>query len=349
MGRKRTMKSYDPGNSRIEVEASQWLARLGNHESDSAASKRPPELVDWLKQSPEHVRAFLHASDAFFRLDGLTPQLGDDIRQLVNSNGANITVLPARGSSRRAIWQIKRYWPAAAAAVLIACVASLVWAMRDPQLYETATGEQRTVKLEDGSVVHLNTRSRIDIQYSSALRQISLLEGEALFTVERDAHRPFVVRTGSTSVRALGTAFNVYRRGPEVQVAVVDGRVQVSADSQTSSQHAPIPAQPMTLSAGEEAKVIAGHIARVRSAAIENSIAWRQRRLVFRDAPLAEVAAEFNRYNRTHVRVEGDALQAKPLTGIFSADHPQSLILYLSEFESLKVIPEGDDWVVRAR
>jgi transmembrane sensor len=105
----------------------------------------------------------------------------------------------------------------------------------------------------------------------------------------------------------------------------------------------------MTLGAGEEAVVAKGIISKTDGETVSHAVVWQQRRLVFKDTPLGEVTAEFNRYNASQLRVEGDVLKAKPLTGVFSADHPQSLVLYLTEFAELEVRPEGKDWVVRDR
>jgi transmembrane sensor len=84
-------------------------------------------------------------------------------------------------------------------------------------------------------------------------------------------------------------------------------------------------------------------------AEIVNELAWRERRLVFRGTPIAEVAAEFNRYNRVQIRIEGAAVQSKQVSGIFDVDRPQSIVLFASEDHSLVVQPDGDDWVIRAR
>jgi transmembrane sensor len=82
---------------------------------------------------------------------------------------------------------------------------------------------------------------------------------------------------------------------------------------------------------------------------VTEAVAWRQRRLVFHDARLADVAAEFNRYNRTKVRIEGRMAQELLLSGIFDADRPQALMLYAAKSAEFSVTPEGNDWVIRGR
>jgi len=117
----------------------------------------------------------------------------------------------------------------------------------------------------------------------------------------------------------------------------------------TSSDAAAVTPAPLRLAAGEEANVASGHVAKSVNPKTDNVLAWRQRRLVFYDARMADVAAEFNRYNRTQIRIEGSAAQDKILTGIFDADRPQSLMLYAAKDDSLEVQPDGNNWVIRAR
>lgn len=70
-------------------------------------------------------------------------------------------------------------------------------------------GEMPVVTLEDGSVVQLNAASAIAVEFTEKRRVIRLLRGEAFFQVAHGADRPFTVMAGTTSVTALGTAFDV--------------------------------------------------------------------------------------------------------------------------------------------
>jgi transmembrane sensor len=109
-----------------------------------------------------------------------------------------------------------------------------------------------------------------------------LVRGEASFVVERDSSRPFTVSAGDTSVRVLGTQFNVRRHAEGAEVAVVEGTVQVTAMDKQAGVAA------KKLVAGEEAQVIKGKIASRSRQTVAETLAWRQRRLVFHDARLAE-------------------------------------------------------------
>jgi transmembrane sensor len=231
--------------------------------------------------------------------------------------------------------------------------------------YATGRGEQRTLKLEDGSVVYLNTQSRLEVRFAKNVRAIRLLEGEALFSVERDPARPFRVMAGSTMIQAIGTRFNVYSSDAGATISVVEGTVQVSPETESSSSPSPTPLAANTAAVGQvaarephEARLSAGEQARVsRDGGIvkrtvpdlSQIVAWRERRLVFRADALTEVAAQFNRYNSVQIRVAGDALRAKQITGVFDADDPRSFLQFLERDGALAVEERGNDIIVRLR
>jgi transmembrane sensor len=203
------------------------------------------------------------------------------------------------------------------------------------ETYTTGIGEQRSFKLADGSTLHLNVMSRAKVKFSGQLRRVQLLEGEALFVVRSDAQRPFQVTTDTAAVQVLGTQFNVNRQHGRTTVSVLDGAVRAGNESASEE-----------LGAGEEASVTLERVERNPEPDTANAVAWRQRRLVFRDDTLAEVVAEFNRYNAAQIRVEGKA-RDKQLIGIFNADDPQSLMLFLGRDGSLDIERDAKGFAIR--
>ena len=111
------------------------------------------------------------------------------------------------------------------AAGIVALLGAVLWA--DPawhtQRYATAAGERQHLTLPDGSDLTLNTRTVAEVEWHLRSRQVRLVDGEALFDVTHSTWRPFVVRAGETTVRVVGTAFNVRRADPHVTVTVLRG------------------------------------------------------------------------------------------------------------------------------
>lgn len=328
--------------ARLADQAADWVVRLDEEPTDECRN----ELVSWLRTSPRHLDEFLLAQATYGAFREMGPQHGFQIQ---GAAAADATVVPLvatndgarRGDARalpgRARWQS---WPVAAALAGVSLGLGLwIWAAQDREnVYATAVGEQRTVRLPDGSLLSLNTHSRAQVSFSRQGRNVSLLEGEALFDVAPDPARPFRVMAGATAIDVLGTQFNVRRNGEETRVSVVDGKVRVSA-------------------AGEAAEVIGGGEARVKhgesaqpvKADLEQTLAWRERRLVFRGTSLAEVIGEFNRYNARPLRLEDESLAQRRISGVFHVDDPSTILKFLQKESALQIEEHGNETVIRER
>jgi transmembrane sensor len=323
----------------LNEEAAEWLLTL----HDTPTPEAQAAFCDWLARSADHMQTFLEMTAVDHDLDGLDGQRQVDLDTLVAEvrvqNDANVVAMEAGAKSAGTPIPAPRTWrrkAMAVAAALIVAVAGLsVWTALAPTRYETEIGEQRTVKLEDGSVVQLNTRSHIEVDFTPDTREVRLLDGEALFNVERDPARPFRVLARTAKVEVLGTQFNIYQRPEETTVSVANGRVRVAG---------------MVLAAGEQADVDAGGRAAKRSDPdIARALAWRQRQLEFDHTPLAEVAAQFNRYNKTQIHIVDAAVRARELEGIFNADQPQSLLDFLALEKDLRIEHREEAILIRLR
>jgi transmembrane sensor len=337
----------------IIKEASDWVVRL--HEPGHAADERK-QFVRWLKRSPLHVHEFLQTEADWLALEDIDAGHAIDIAALLGAPDG--TVVPFSGKDRAAPQRGARrglFFPLGlAAAAALAAVLLLVQYVL-PETYATALGEQRTVVLADGSIVELNTQSRIRVRVTDDHRDIDLIAGEALFTVADDPARPFRVFSDSVEVRAVGTQFNVYRQPAQTVVTVLEGHVEVrnrEPDDRRESSAGAGAGSPAAvgLAAGDRAVAHATAIAR---SAIENprrAVAWRERRLVFEDDPLADVAAEFNRYNSRRIVLDDDALAARRINGVFDADRPEAIVQFLVRNNDAEVAEQsGARWVLRSK
>ncbi|ACU59933.1 FecR family protein [Chitinophaga pinensis] len=99
------------------------------------------------------------------------------------------------------------------------------------QDYYTAKGERKQLRLQDGSVIAMNsaTHVRVYLDFSTS-RRADLTDGEAFFEIQHDPVHPFIVRSGKLITHVLGTAFNIraYKELREISIAVTDGKVQIS-------------------------------------------------------------------------------------------------------------------------
>ncbi len=144
-----------------------------------------------------------------------------------STHGDSSHASPLGGEQQRSTGKGRaKLFAVAASLVGVVAVAS-TWFYVQRDTYSTVIGEQRSIRLNDGSTVDLNSQSKIRVRFTEHRRNVVLLEGQALFRVAKDVSRPFVVATTDTHVRAVGTQFDVYRKDSGTIVTVVEGRVAV--------------------------------------------------------------------------------------------------------------------------
>jgi len=350
----------DASKDIIAQQAAQWVCELPHGDS----SKRVA-FVQWLKRSPTHIEEFLLASTVCAAFSRGRAGHADEIDHLVQEAlrappSAEVTQLhPAAdiesndmGLSRPA----RRGWMAAAAAVCALALATTLvvpWTIDRLNTYATHTGEQRSIRLDDGSRVQMNARSRFIVRYSANARDLELVEGEAVFDVEHDPSRPFRVHTGDAVIQAVGTQFNVYRQASgHTVVSVLEGVVQVTHGSTgaTTRIASDPPAPQVRIRAGQGADVSpSGSIEKRENTDVARVMSWQNRRLVFREDRLENIAAEFARYSPYHWDLRGASVKDKRITGTFDADDPQSLVMFLDSLGSFRIETSAAGAVIAAR
>lgn len=250
-----------------------------------------------------------------------------------NVDAAWLRVAPRLEARPRAVPLWRR--PLALAAVLaVSAGAVLAWrAMRAPDwaapVHEiTAAGERRSVSLPDGTRIVLAPESdlRVGEGYGRDERRVDL-SGEAWFEVSHDASRPFRVHAAGTVTEDLGTEFSV-RALPgsgRVQVALVSGSASLMREGSARARAA-------VLGPGDVARLFDTDSLVIvqRGQRVDELTAWRDGRLVFRDAPLGEVAGELSRWYGIPFRLEDSSVASRRLDATFQMDQLDETVSILA-------------------
>ena len=321
------MKKKSRSVELIAEEAAEWfvLQRTG----ELSESQRR-EFARWLEASPAHIREYLEAASIW-----QTMTLSKSWPEVESGRaGENVVPLPSHGHSPARARSKEWNWQAVAAVITGLMVMSLLIFSGLPTKtsYMTAKGEQKSIRLEDGSVIELNAMSEVSVRFGPKSREITLESGEALFRVAHDKARPFNVSTRRAVVQAVGTTFNVYTRGEVVDVTVVEGKVKVS-DKAARRKPGPL-RPPIFLEADQTLRV--GALAPLSRSGTK-ATAWTKGKLEFEGKRLDEVVAEFNHYGVRELEVHGQALQQLRISGSFRADDPETLISYLEKVQGVHV------------
>lgn len=318
-----------------------WRFRL---EDPDATDEDRQAFEAWRRADPRHGDLYDHAVTFHQALGTLTRQdLEDDvIRPTFRERLAHLLWRRSPGASPN---RAGVPWLAATMALIVACSALFLAApwggnnLNDAVILETGLGETQRFTLGDGTVVTLSAASIVETTYTQERRTALLREGAAFFEVAREPDRAFFVKAGDLQVRVLGTVFDVAQASDMTRVAVAEGEVEVSYPSLLAPEGSQFRTT-QTLTPGQQvAASPGGGLESVRPIAAAAIGAWRNDRLFYDGARLAELVADANRYSDTRVVIEGDidTIANYQVRGSFNARDVDGMLLTLPEIYPVEI------------
>ena len=338
-----------PDKATIKEEAGAWIVKIDQGE---LSPEQISEFQQWLSQSRyhrEYVEKLAQNWDSMSILSEL----------------ADLFPLPetAPSSSQQPKNNWMPLWLTTSVSVCL-LVAMMVFDLnlgKDKTEYFTAVGQQTDVKLDDGSVVSLNTNSHLEVDFSGDIRMVRLLRGEAHFDVAKNPKRPFVVYAGKGMVWAVGTAFNVRYTDVNVDVMVTEGTVKVYAESEDikpgSRRLSPTESQmdEFTVSDITQHEVIAnaGQTVSYREAieehievtpqVVDKKLAWQTGYLTFSGESLERALAEIARYTDKEIIITDDSIKSLQIGGHFKTNDIDGLLVSLGQGFDLDIHYTSDN------
>jgi transmembrane sensor len=309
----------------IEEHAASWAVLLA---AGALAAAERQRLDAWLAEDVRHLGALVKARAQWSDFDRLGAMAG---------GRAPRPAMPARKRESTARWTRRGL---IAASLGGASLLGLGWSMLAPagEYYASAVGEVRRIPLEDGSTLVLNTDSRARVHFGRELREVRLLQGEALFEVAHDARRPFVVQSAAWQVRAVGTVFGVRLRGTEVDVTVSEGVVEFGKSGAAEEAPQRIAASEQTILAPMQPI----RVRKLQEAALERRFAWLNGMVAFSGESLADAVAEINRHNRRQIVIDDAALALQPVVGAFRATDSEAFAAAAAAALGARSVDEDD-------
>lgn len=207
-------------------------------------------------------------------------------------------------------------------------------------------GQTSEFVFEDGTRVWLNSGSTLRLPASQKpdSREV-FLEGEAYFEVEKNPDRPFIVHTSTLDVKVLGTSFNIqaYSDLSNLETTLVEGSVEILNKNNVKLAE---------LKKGELLNFSkSGKTGKIEKVDTAPYYAWRDGKLVFKDKPLVEIAAQLERWYNVDItfadnsirdfRFSGTILRNKPFDQVLQAIKLTAPIRY-----TIKVNPESSNEIV---
>ena len=314
------------GTRELKTRAAEWLERRDRtdwSEADQGA------LDAWLAQSSANLIAYWRVHDAWRRAERLVALRPLEPEQAARVSRARLTPVLA-----------------GAAALIVFAVLGIGMAFflggSHERVYSTKVGGHETVTLADGSRIELNTNSSLRVDIGRDHRTASLEKGEAYFEIAHDTKHPFVVTAGDRRITVLGTKFFVRDDLNRLEVALIEGRVWLGEANDKTR------AQSTLLTPGDVAVATAGAIALTRQPQrnLSNDLAWRRGMLTFFHTPLAEAAADLNRYNQRQVVIADADAARLTMNGSFPATDITAFTEAAREVFGLRVEERGEKVVI---
>lgn len=290
--------------------AASWYVQLNDGVSDEARNRA---WQAWLQASPEHASAWA-------RVEKLQQQWARIPQE------AALSSLGAAQAQRRQVLKLLGLLLSVGGTTWLACEQVPYQALLAQQ--RTGVRERKSLRLDDGSQLHVNAGSAVDIRFDAGVRLIQLYQGEVLIETAKDpAQRPFIVQTANGSVCALGTRFSVRQLEQRTRVGVLEAAVEVRP------QH--LPGQPVRLEAGQQMSFDDRMTDSIRPLP-ENSAAWVQGMLSADGWRLGDFIRELGRY-RPGVLHCAAAVENLKISGTFRIDDTDTVLENLGKSLPVRV------------
>ncbi|WP_312596641.1 FecR domain-containing protein [Brevundimonas sp.] len=309
--------------------AEAWLARMAR---PGVGARDQAGLLAWLEADPDHLRQYRQAKADRAALEPLKGAFADDLAALRSSRRTPVV--------RRSVLTGALAGGVVAAAVAAVFVVPMTTAVPEARLYEGAPGRITDIALDDGSHMTLDAGSAVRVALGRDARRATLERGAAYFDVAHDTSRPFQVAVADRRVIVTGTRFVTALTGDAAQVSLLQGRVAISTRDVGAKDALD---DAMVLSPGERADFRAGRPGLSKTGADVNiTTAWRQRRLVFLDAPLSQVIAAAARYGDHPLILADPALRRTHVTLVLPLEGPQPLEQRLTALLPIRIETADD-------
>ncbi|SEB09629.1 FecR domain-containing protein [Pedobacter hartonius] len=295
-----------------------------------ATNEETYHIEDWVAENQEHRRRFnqfklIWESSLELKFNG--PVDADaSLRRLKQKIATRKEALPETVPVSQ-----KYSWMKIAAAVLL--ISGFAWLYTS--LYSTkemqflTQGLVRTDTLSDGSVITLNKNSALlyPEKFRGKLRRVWLSKGEAFFNISPDKAKPFLINTGNTVIKVVGTTFNVKNKRGLVEVIVETGIVLVSQNGQTVS-----------LRSGEKVSVEPGAKTLVKQDNPDHLYTYyRSKEFVADDTPLWRMVQVLNEAYSSHIIIGRKELNNLTLNTTFKDESLDHILEVIGRTFSIKI------------
>lgn len=314
---------------------------INKYLAGEASEAEVRDVFQWIDADPEHRKEFIQYKKVW-ALTASSPESPDKVWEPVHSHLA---------APKTQVRNLTRYLSIAASVLVIlglGAVLEYFWSQsysREP-LYQADTrievpaGQMSKVVLPDGSVVHLNSGTKLVYSggYISGQRTVTL-DGEGFFKVAKDHEHPFVVQTKDLNFKVYGTSFNIqaYPEDKEINATLVEGSLGVIAGNGNELTRL-IPGENAHFSEDKQ-KLTVGKVD------LSLYTSWKDGLVTFRNEKLKDIAKKIERWYNVEIIITNPKLGDELYMGTIMKNKPIDQILEVFKLTSsmkYRIVPRAD-------
>lgn len=200
----------------------------------------------------------------------------------------------------------------------------------------TIAGEKKEVRLRDGSIVYLNSESKLSYNENfgeDGTRWVKL-EGEAFFEVAPDKSKPFIIESGTIVTEVKGTSFNIqaFTENNDIAITVLTGEVGVSKKGMKNKIQLVPNTQALFSKENDQISIL--------EVDAQQFINWKNGILNFEDAQMEDVLNAIERWYGVNIVTENLSLNDCSLTAKFNRSSIYEVM------ESIKFAKENIEYTI---
>ncbi|MEL6134709.1 MAG: FecR domain-containing protein [Bacteroidota bacterium] len=292
----------------------------------------------WKTASPENAQLFKEAKTWIVSLRGMTDtaEIHAEWKRFKQQTEAPHPISPLvtpKRNNRLTLWM-----SVAASLIFIFASVALWRSLQQPTdlaTLQTPYGQVMAYVLPDGSQISLNGNSELRFAetWEGASTREVWLKGEAFFDVAHNEDMPFIVHTEKGDIEVLGTRFNTLQRSEFLRVALLEGSVRLTPQSQ--------PDQSFLMKPGEAFRLSDKGISLI-AADLEPIAAWKDHKMIFRGVTIGSIAEKLKWDFNLEIVFKREEILSRKVNAFIQENNPELLLEALAEIYDLNIEKTGE-------
>ncbi len=314
-------------NNTITQKATYWIAC----QNEGFSSAQQIEFDVWIKENPLHLSTFNKVKETHNIFKNLSKNTASKLSEKAN-----------KGAKRTKI--IEKIKPLAVAAIFLLAVYASIFTINDytnpsfSHIYITQNEKIDEIKLPDGSVIELDAKTNLSVEFYKTKRLVNLTSGTAMFSVAKDKNRPFIIKSNNTYIEVVGTKFEVNKIDKSTIIKVEEGIVKTYHLNQYDiKKNIIILTKQDTITYSNF-----GEVHNYKKVDLSKIATWRSDFINLNQVTLKEAIGKFSKYSNLSFSFSSTEIENYTITGGFDFNQVDIFLKNISKIYPIKIVKNGD-------